>query len=384
MAATFFERKLKSLLASASITVDGPNPWDIRVLDPRFYRRVLTESHLGVGESYMDGWWECDALDEFFYRVLRSKLDKEVSGVNRFPSNVLGFLVNLQHPSRAFRVGETHYNIGNDLYEAMLDRHMLYSCAYWKDAGDLDTAQENKLRLIFNKLRLEPGMEVLDIGCGWGGAARFAAKHYGVSVTGVTVSSEQAKKAEELRGDLPVNIRLTDYRDIRGTYDRIYSIGMFEHVGVKNYRHFFDITRNCLKDDGLFLLHTIGSRHSSANTDRWTHKYIFPNSMLPSARQICAASEGLHVIEDWHAFGNDYYRTLMAWHENFERHWPELRHAYDERFYRMWRYYLLSAAGSFRARNVQLWQVLFSNEGITGEYYVTRESSQILKGNKRN
>ena len=378
MPSSFYEKKLTNLLASAGITVDGPAPWDIRVLDPRFYKRVIVESHLGIGESYMDGWWECDALDEFFFRVLRAKLDKKVSQFTRTLSNLAGMLTNLQHPSRAFHVGETHYNIGNDLYKAMLDRNMLYSCAYWKGASSLDEAQENKLRLIFNKLQLEPGMKVLDIGCGWGGAARFAAEHYGVNVTGVTVSSEQVKKAEELNNSLPVEINLMDYRDIRGSYDRIYSIGMFEHVGVKNYRRFFEITSGCLKENGLFLLHTIGSKRSSANTDKWTHKYIFPNSMLPSAKQITAASEGLHVMEDWHAFGNDYYKTLKAWHENFEHHWPELKHAYDERFYRMWRYYLLSAAGSFRARNVQLWQVLFSNDGITGEFDVSRESHNVL------
>ena len=381
MPGNFYEKKVKNLLSSAGITVDGPNPWDIRVSNRELYKRIITESHLGIGESYMDGWWECDALDEFFFRVLRAKLDRKVSKFKSFLGNLLGVLINLQHPSRAFIVGETHYNIGNDLYEAMLDRNMLYSCAYWKDAHDLDTAQENKLRLIFNKLRLEPGMKVLDIGCGWGGAARFAAEQYGVSVTGVTVSSEQVKKSEELRKGLPVDIKLLDYRSISGIYDRIYSIGMFEHVGVKNYRRFFEITANSLKKDGLFLLHTIGSKRSSTNTDRWTSKYIFPNSMLPSARQITRTSESLHVIEDWHAFGNEYYKTLKAWHENFERHWPDLQHAYDERFYRMWRYYLLSAAGSFRARNVQLWQILFSNDGITGDFHVDREWRKAIPAN---
>ncbi|RXK82352.1 cyclopropane fatty acyl phospholipid synthase [Chlorobaculum sp. 24CR] len=373
-----YESKLRALLESAGIAVGGGNPWDITVNDPRFYKRVVTESHLGIGESYMDGWWDCPALDQFFYRVLRSRLDTKVSQATRALGNILGVLVNLQKPSRAFTVGEVHYNAGNDLYEAMLDKHMLYSCGYWKDARDLDEAQENKLRLIFNKLDLAPGMRVLDIGCGWGGAARFAAEHYGVSVTGVTVSSEQKKKADELRNNLPVEVRLVDYRQLSGSFDRIYSIGMFEHVGVKNYRRFFEIARNCLKNDGLFLLHTIGSKRSSTHTDKWTHKYIFPNSMLPSARQITTAAEGQQLIEDWHAFANDYDHTLMAWHRNFEEHWPALRHAYSERFYRMWRYYLLSAAGSFRARNVQLWQILLSNNGITGDYYVPREHKKVL------
>ncbi|HED31744.1 MAG TPA: cyclopropane fatty acyl phospholipid synthase [Prosthecochloris aestuarii] len=378
MGASIYERKLKDILSSAGITVGGERPWDITVHDQRFYKRVITESHLGIGESYMDNWWDCKALDQFFSRVLRARLDTRVSQLTRVLSNLAGLLVNLQKPSRSFTVGETHYNIGNDLYEAMLDRNMLYSCAYWRDAENLDQAQENKLRLIFNKLRLKPGMHVLDIGCGWGGAARFAARHYGVHVTGVTVSSEQKKKADELQNGLPVDIHLVDYRELDGSYDRIYSIGMFEHVGVKNYRVFFDITRNCLKEDGLFLLHTIGSKRSSRNTDKWTHRYIFPNSMLPSARQITTAVEGRHIIEDWHAFGNDYSKTLMAWHDNFERHWPALSGKYDERFYRMWRYYLLSAAGSFRARNVQLWQILFSNNGITGDSHVDREWKTVI------
>ena len=376
-----YESKLRALLESAGIAIGGTNPWDITVHDPRFYKRVVTESHLGIGESYMDGWWDCPALDQFFYRVLRSRLDTKVSQATRILGNMLGFLVNLQKPSRAFTVGEVHYNVGNDLYEAMLDKRMLYSCGYWKEARDLDEAQDNKLRLIFNKLDLAPGMRVLDIGCGWGGAARFAAEHYGVSVTGVTVSSEQKKKADKLRNDLPVEVRLVDYRQLDGSFDRIYSIGMFEHVGVKNYRRFFEITHNCLKSDGLFLLHTIGSKRSSTHTDKWTHKYIFPNSMLPSARQITTAAEGQQLIEDWHAFGNDYDHTLMAWHRNFEKHWSKLSHAYDKRFYRMWRYYLLSAAGSFRARNVQLWQILFSNNGITGDHYVPREHKAVLLKN---
>ncbi|NTV99511.1 MAG: methyltransferase domain-containing protein, partial [Chlorobiaceae bacterium] len=222
------------------------------------------------------------------------------------------------------------------------------------------------------KLMMTPGMNVLDIGCGWGGAARYAAEQFGVKVTGVTISSEQAKLAEEHCAGLPVQIKLTDYRDITGTFDRIYSIGMFEHVGVKNYQTYFRAVRDHLAPDGLFLLHTIGSNRSGSNTDPWTSKYIFPNSMLPSANHITAAAEGLFVLEDWHAFGFDYYRTLKAWHSNFEKNVPFLAHHYDERFRRMWRYYLLSAAGSFRSRHVQLWQVLFSRKGIEGGFPVPR------------
>ena len=215
-------------------------------------------------------------------------------------------------------------------------------------------------------------MSLLDIGCGWGGAARFAAEHYGVTVTGLTISSEQATLARERCAGLPVEIKLTDYRNTNGIYDRIYSIGMFEHVGHKNYKKYFQIVRNHLAPDGLFLLHTIGSNHSGSNTDTWTSKYIFPNSMLPSANQITAAAEEMLILEDWHSFGHDYYQTLKAWNSNIEENWTALAPSYNERFHRMWRYYLLSAAGSFRARHVQLWQLLYSRNGIEGTFKAPR------------
>ncbi len=372
MAGFFFRQRVKQLFSGAGITINGHEPWDIAVHDDRFYRRVLAEAHLGAGESYMDGWWDCPELDEFFYRILRAGVEKQVSGIPRFINGLIGKALNLQNPKRAFTVGEVHYDIGNDLYRAMLDRRMIYSCGYWKDAASLDEAQEAKLDLVFRKLMLLPGMNILEIGCGWGGAARYAAEKYGVNVTGVTISGEQAKLAEEYCSGLPVRIRLMDYRDISGTYDRIYSIGMFEHVGVKNYRKYFHTVRESLAPDGLFLLHTIGSNRSRSNTDPWTSKYIFPNSMLPSANHITAAAESLLVLEDWHSFGHDYCRTLKAWNDNVEKHLPQLAHRYDERFGRMWRYYLLSAAGSFRARNVQLWQLLFSRRGIEGTFMVPR------------
>lgn len=372
MGSFLFRHRVKQLLADAEIIIDGPHPWDIAVHDDRFYRRIVTEAHLGAGESYMDGWWDCPALDEFFYRVLRKGIEKKVSGFPRFINGLIGRAVNLQKSSRAFTIGETHYNIGNDLYSVMLDQRMIYSCAYWKDASDLDEAQEHKLRLVFDKLMLKTGMKLLDIGCGWGGAAKYAAERYGAQVTGITVSSEQANFASELCNGLPVEIRLADYRDVSGKFDRICSIGMFEHVGVKNYRTYFQTVRRLLAEDGLFLLHTIGSNRSGTNTDPWTSKYIFPNSMLPSANHLTSASEGLLVLEDWHSFGYDYSLTLKAWNSNIEKNLPLLAHNYNERFLRMWRYYLLSAAGSFRARHVQLWQLLYSRNGMEGAFMVHR------------
>ena len=269
-------------------------------------------------------------------------------------------MFNLQSKKRAWIVGKEHYDLGNDLFSRMLDPFMQYSCAYWKEASTLEEAQQAKLRLISEKLQLEPGMRVLDIGCGWGGLAYFMAKHYGVSVVGVTISAEQQKLARERCQGLDVDIRLQDYRDLNEQFDRIVSVGMFEHVGPKNYDTYFDVVDRNLKPDGIFLLHTIGSKRTDNNVDPWINKYIFPNGCLPSVRQIAVASEPHFVMEDWHNFGADYDTTLMAWHSRFLASWPEIADNYSERFKRMFSYYLNACAGAFRARDIQLWQVMFS------------------------
>ena len=367
-----FRGRAAQLLALADIRINGERPWDIRVHDERLYARVMAEGSLGLGESYMDGWWDAERLDEFFHRVLAADLDRMVEPWKDLVRLLRARLVNLQRPSRAFHIGRHHYDIGNDLFTRMLDARMIYSCGYWKDAADLEEAQKAKLDLVCRKLALAPGMRLLDIGCGWGGTARFAAERYGVTVVGITVSERQADYARRLCDGLDVEIRLQDYRSVPGTFDRVLSIGMFEHVGYKNYDTFMRVVRGLLADDGLFLLHTIGGNRSQRRTDPWTDRYIFPNSMLPSARQIAAAIEGRFVLEDWHGFGVDYDRTLMAWHRNVERHWHDLEGAYDERFHRMWRYFLLSSAGAFRARKNQLWQLVLSPRGVVGGYRAPR------------
>jgi cyclopropane-fatty-acyl-phospholipid synthase len=367
-----FRDRIEELLALADVRIGGTRPWDLRVHDERLYGRVLAEGSLGLGESYMDGWWDCDALDQFFHRVLGAELDTRVQPWRDVLRVLKARVVNLQKPSRAFQIGRRHYDIGNDLFSRMLDRRMIYSCGYWKEAATLDEAQEAKLDLVCRKLGLRPGMRVLDIGCGWGGTAQFAAERYGASVVGITVSVEQAAHGRRLCQGLDVEIRLQDYRTLEGTFDRVLSIGMFEHVGYKNYAVFMRAVRRHLADDGLFLLHTIGGNRSVKRTDPWTDRYIFPNSMLPSARQISAAVEGTFVLEDWHGFGPDYDRTLMQWHQNVERHWPELEARYGERFHRMWTYFLLSSAGGFRARKTQLWQLALSPHGVAGGYCAPR------------
>ena len=280
-------------------------------------------------------------------------------------------LFNLQSRRRSWIVGKEHYDIGNDLFARMLDPHMQYSCAYWREADTLEQAQNAKLKMICEKLQLKPGMRLLDIGCGWGGLAAYAAQHYGVSVDGVTISQEQQKMAQQRGEGLDITILLQDYRDLDKTYDRIVSVGMFEHVGPKNYDTYFSVVDRCLKKDGLFLLHTIGSNESGVNVDPWINKYIFPNGCLPSIRQIASVSEKRLIMEDWHNFGSDYDKTLMAWHQRFNDAWPELALRYTPRFRRMFNYYLCACAGAFRARDIELWQVLFSR-GKEGGMYVYR------------
>jgi cyclopropane-fatty-acyl-phospholipid synthase len=364
-----FKSTAQKLLALAEIEIDGINPWDIQVYNDMFYRRVLNQGSLGLGESYMDGWWGCEKLDELFSRVLRVHLETEVKQNRRILLDILrAKVLNLQSRGRAFHIGEKHYDIGNELFKCMLDKRMVYSCGYWKDAQTLDEAQENKLDLICRKLGLQPGMKLLDIGCGWGSFTKYAAEKYGVEVVGITVSREQVELADAVCSSLPVEIRLQDYRDVDETFDHIVSVGMIEHVGYKNYREYMNVVHRCLKDDGLFLLHTIGGNRSVTSTDPWINKYIFPNGMLPSIKQIGAAIEGLFVMEDWHNFSADYDKTLMAWYRNFNENWQQIAAHYDERFYKMWEYYLLSCAGSFRARSNQLWQIVLSKYGVLGGY----------------
>jgi cyclopropane-fatty-acyl-phospholipid synthase len=367
-----FKRKIEQLLIGTGIRISGPEPFDIQVHNPHTFGRVLAHGSLGLGESYMDGWWDAEDLDGFMYRLFSADLEERVHSWDDLLHGLHARLLNLQKPSRAFEVGHRHYDMGNGLYRRMLDKRMIYSCGYWKTAADLDEAQEAKLDLIFRKLGLKPGMRVLDIGCGWGGALKLAAERYGVKGVGVTVSEQQAAYARENCRGLPIEIRLQDYRLLNEPFDRIFSVGMFEHVGVKNYRTYMEVARRCLKPDGLFLLHCIGNNYSVTTTDAWIARYIFPNGMLPSIRQIGEAIEHLFVMEDWHNFSTHYDRTLMAWRQNFERHWDELKQQYSAMFYRMWRYYLSASAAMFRARKTQLWQIVLSPRGVKGGYESVR------------
>ncbi len=367
-------RKLAAdLLARADIELDGSRPFDMQVHDDRVFQRIFAEGSLGLGEAYMDGWWDCDQLDEFFNRVIRAQVQ------NAVPRNLRTLLYHLQarfqnrqSKRRAFIPADVHYDLGNDLFEGTFDTRLTGSCGYWKEATDLDASQDAKLDLICRKIGLQAGQNVLDIGCGWGAFMKFAAERYEAKCTGVTVSKEQVAWGQERCEGLPVDFHLMDYREARGTFDHVVSMGMFEHVGYQNYRTYFETAHRCLSDDGFFLLHTIGSPYSTTNIEPWLDKYIFPGGVLPSIGQIGEAIENLFVIEDLHSFGADYDKTLMAWMEKFDRNWPGLSARYDERFYRMWKYYLLSCAGGFRSRQIQLWQLVLSKRGVLGGYTTVR------------
>lgn len=357
------KERVQKFLSPADVRIGGERQWDITVSNDEFYARVLRNGSLGLGESYMDGWWDCPALDEFFTRILSAKLDREARrNLRLILWHLSAVLFNRQTKSRAKRVAEQHYDLGNELYRNMLDHRMVYTCARWDHASNLDEAQEAKLDFVCCKLGLRSQMTLLDIGCGWGSLAKFAAEKYGAKVVGITISCEQVELAQNLCDGLPVEIRLQDYRDVTGTFDRVASLGMFEHVGYKNYRIFFEAVRRVLRPGGFFYLSTIGVSRSGRATDPWIDKYIFPNSLLPSAAQIGAAIDGLFAVESWENWSPDYDRTIMAWFQNFQNHWHSLQSRYSERFYRMWKYYLMVAAACFRSRKNQVWQILLARE----------------------
>ena len=370
-----YREKIQELLSTVDIQLDGSRPWDLQVKNDQLFGRILGQGSLGLGEAYMEGWWDCEDLDGMFYRIIRSDIRSKVTTLKDKLFYIQAHLVNRQKGKRAFEVGEQHYDVGNDLYERMLDKNMIYTCGYWQDAKDLDEAQEHKLELVCRKLKLEPGMRVLDIGCGWGGAARYMAKHYDVEVVGVSVSKEQVNLANEKAKAEGVNANFIyqDYRDVNEQFDRIYSLGMFEHVGFKNYQEYFEVSHRCLKEGGLFLLHTIGHWKTSPKVDPWIERYIFPNSILPSSELISKHTASLFSIEDWHNFGLDYVTTLEAWDKNSKEAWADLPN-YDEEFQRKWHYYLMCCSAAFQIYRNHLWQIVLSKGEQKEPYKAVRSA----------
>lgn len=366
-----YKNTIEEILSRTGIKINGEQPWDIKVHNEALYKRILSQGTLGLGESYMDGWWDCDALDEACCRI--SQINDNFRASKAVFFDLLSSRIfNIQSKKQSMSSGAAHYDKGNDLYKNMLDKRMTYTCAYWDGAKNLDEAQETKMDLICQKLGFSPGDKVLDIGCGWGSFLKYAAEKYNIEGVGVATSKEQLELGKKMCKGLPIELRLQDYRDINGKFNYIVSIGMLEAVGYKNYRTFMEAVNRSLEDEGLFLLHTIGTNISTTSTDPWINKYIFPGGMLPSIKQLGDSIENLFVMEDWHNFGADYDKTLMAWHNNFEKNWGRIKKNYDERFFRMWKYYLLTCAGAFRSRDMQLWQIVLSKRGISGGHRSVR------------
>ncbi len=361
---------LEPLLSEADIKINGTRPHDIRVHDERFFKRFLKDGRLGLGESYMDGWWDCDRLDEMFFKLFRtdSKLQLQTRNWKFLLAALKAKLIPDGSITRSSNVGVKHYDLDNDLFSIMLDKRMLYTCGLWDNVSTLDEAQEAKLDLICRKLKLEPGMTLLDVGCGFGGLCKYAAEKYGVKAVGISISKEQLKIGSERCAGLPVELRFQDYRDVSEKFDRIVCIEMFEHVGISFFGEYFAKMRQCLKDDGIFLMQ-IGGINVSNFSNIWITKYVFPGAYIPSLAEIFPAVEGYLVLEDIsHNMGPSYYTTLMAWHHNFTVNWDKLKHKYDQRFYRTWVYYLLSCAAGFKSRRGQVWQMVFTPKGIVGGY----------------
>lgn len=372
------KRIVSDLMARADVTLNGSRCWDIQVHNDRFYRRVLRGS-LGLGESYMDGDWEVESLDSLFSRFFSADLRGEILyQINHLLLILQARLLNLQSPTRARAVAEAHYDIDHRMYELFLGPYNQYTCCFFNGTDDLQQAEVNKLEMICQKLELNENDRVLDIGCGWGGFAKYAAATRGCEVTGITISSEQAEYARNYTAGLPVDILEADYRDLpdRGlaAFDKILICGMIEHVGYKNYPGLMHVVHQMLDDDGLFLLHTIGNSEETVISDPWIERYIFRNSMVPSMEHIVGALRRLFVVQDWENYGHFYSKTLRCWHENFERNWESIKQIasskpFDERFRRMWNYYLLSSKAAFDREKLLLWQIVMSKVGTRSSVY---------------
>jgi cyclopropane-fatty-acyl-phospholipid synthase len=358
------KRLAEEVLNPADVRINGDRLWDIQVRNPEFFKAAFMQGSLGLGESYMNGWWDCKSLDQLFCKGSAAVLEGRI----KIPPSLIIYkikdiLFNRQARQNAFRNYEHHYEIGNDFYQSMLDRRMVNSCADWSRAQNLDEAQEAKLEMVCRKLKLKAGMRVLDMGCGWGSFIKYASQYYGVDAIGMTCSVRQAELGRKFCRETTAEIRHQDCKQVKGKFDRAVCLNMFEQAGPKNYRKFMETAHASLEKSGIFVLHTIGSNDSRPSFDPWMDKYIFPGARLPSATHITEATEGLFMIDEWQNASSDYDRTLMAWFNNFEHSWPRFQKNYGERFYRMWKYYLLSCAGMFRARRLQLWRIVLSKQG---------------------
>jgi len=397
------DKALRRLVRRGPLTVIAPdgsartygapdgelNPVTVRFADKKVARQIASDPGLGAAEAWMEGrlileqgdlidlvqiirrnnrWEERGSRKDSFLRKggwLRSRLDQ----------------MNWQRRSR--RNVAHHYDIGNALYRLFLDADLQYSCAYFTDpANSLDEAQLDKKAHIAAKLDLRPGMKVLDIGCGWGGLALYLQRVAGVEVLGITLSEEQIalarQRADEAGVADKVKFAFVDYRDVAGRFDRIVSIGMFEHVGPHYFRTFFEKCRDLLAEDGVMLLHTIGRMGRPGTTDRFTQKYIFPGGYVPALSEVMNASEGTRLmLSDCEILRLHYFHTIRHWYDRLQAHEAEVVALYDDRFYRLWLFYLAAVMTMFNEAGMVNYQLQYVRDRralpITRDYMFERE-----------
>ncbi len=365
------QKFVTDLLLSADIRIDGSRHGDIQVHNEKFYRRVAAGGSLALGEAYMDGWWDCDDLGEFTRKIVkgRLKVPLDLHAAKIYLMSVIG---NLQTPQGSKRVADVHYELPSKMYALFLGPSNQYTSFYYAHTDNDVQAEEARLELICRKLKLNKNDRVLDIGCGWGGFAKYAAQKYGCHVTGVSIAREQIKFARQYAKGLSVQFKIQDYRQLKGSYDKIFSGGMLEHVGYKNYPTYMKKIAELLTDDGIAVIDCIGGNVPGKGPNPWVGKYIFPNSMVPSPSQISSAFEKHLVLEDWHNFRHDYSRTARYWKNEFIKNWGKIQALdqtlFNERFYRMWLYYLSLFEGAFEASHIQQWQLVFVKPSNNASY----------------
>lgn len=356
-----FKLTLTTLLREANIEPNGASPWDPQIKDERFYRTVLLRGSVGLGDAYLNGWWECADISGFILRIIKSGIHLRVPRVDIFLRRLRFGLIDAQNRIRSKRVAELHYDEDPYIFEVMLGSTNSYTCARWKGVITLDAAQQQKMDLLCKKAGLSSGMTVLDIGSGWGGFLAYAAERYQVRGIGLTISKTQLDYARKRYGNLPVEFRLQDYRDFVGGVDAVVSICVIEHVGSDHYREYFQKVRETLtREDGFFAMQCILACDTQARMDPWTEKHIFPNGILPTLERIENAVEGILHIVDREFFRDDYVRTFSAWYENLVRNKNAIIARCGVRYFRKYEYYLCLYIAGFGSGRIDVGQFVLS------------------------
>ncbi|MCH9766076.1 MAG: cyclopropane-fatty-acyl-phospholipid synthase family protein, partial [Alphaproteobacteria bacterium] len=370
----------------------------MQLSDATLYRKLFFNPELHAGEAYMDGRlsFPGSSLRDFLTLFSRNRLSLGAQPMQKVLRRVSRGLKRFQQANPVGKAQKNvahHYDLGNPFYKLFLDRDLFYSCAYFRsETEDLETAQRNKCRLIAAKLNLKPGQRVLDIGSGWGGLACYLAQIADVDVTGVTLSKEQhalsVERAKTLGLEDRVRFFLQDYRQLDTQFDRIVSVGMFEHVGVSHYEEFFTKVNTLMPDDGLMLLHSIGHMSPPGTASPWLRKYIFPGAYSPALSEVFPAVENNSLwVTDLEFLRIHYATTLKHWHERFEKNRAQIADMYDERFCRMWEFYLISAEMMFRTGSQEVFQMQLSRNRdaapIVRDYITDTQRQYVDQETKR-